>query len=278
MTVNFSGLFPAIEPVLKGLAQIPIIKYVNETVWIFALVETAHLLFLTVLGGSVIALNLRVLGLVLPGVPVQDVERAVRSWYRAGVTGAIVTGIAMGVTTARTLLPSGAFFIKMIALVAAILLSNIVTREAREGREAATQAGLLRLGAALLLWVSTLLLFALTAGLSSGGILIALAGAALLSVATQRRHRPLVIGLSALALAGWFGWFNGVIGPGQGPDLAWLSPSVLAVVAVAPALRVGTRQARDRSSQKDVATKLTAYASLLAWVTVAAAGRWIGFS
>ena len=109
MTVNFSELLPWAAPALESLAHIPVIKYVNETVWIFALVETGHLLFLAVLGGAVFALNLRVLGLVLPAVSLQDVERAVRPWYNAGVAGALVTGLAMAITTARTLLPSGAF-------------------------------------------------------------------------------------------------------------------------------------------------------------------------
>ena len=58
MTVNFTELLPWTQPVLESLAHIPVIKYINETVWIFALVETGHLLFLAILGGAVFALRL----------------------------------------------------------------------------------------------------------------------------------------------------------------------------------------------------------------------------
>jgi hypothetical protein len=276
MTVNFSELLPWAASALEGLAQIPVIKHINEAVWIFALVETGHLLFLTLLGGAVFVLNLRVLGLVLSAVSLQDVERAVRPWYRAGVAGALATGFAMATTTARTLLPSGAFFIKMVALVAAILLSSIVAREIRTGRLASGRAGVLRLGVAVVMWVSALLLFGLTAGLNSGGILIGLAGAALLSVAVQRRHRPLAIGLSAFALIAWFTSFNGIAAEGSG--FALVGPGVLAALVIAPVLRSSAFEARLIAIDGDIARKLTAFASTLAWVTVAAAGRWIGFS
>lgn len=278
MTINFRDLFPAAEHALEGLANIPAIHYVNETVWIFALVETGHLLFLTVLGGSVFALNLRILGLTLQDVTVEAVERATRPWYRLGVWGTIVTGVAMGMTTARTLLPSGAFFIKMIALIAAILLSSVVAREARAGSAgSSSQAGIARVGIATALWLGALFLLATTNGLNSGGILVGLAGAGLLAAAAQRRHRPLVIGLSIAGLAGWYVGLDALAAHGNGGSFAWLGNGVVAA-AVVPALSYGVRDIRVGSGEREASRKLTAFASTLAWVTVAAAGRWIGFS
>jgi hypothetical protein len=48
--------------------------------------------------------------------------------------------------------------------------------------------------------------------------------------------------------------------------------------AVLPALGSGVRDIKAGTDRTDVALKLLAFASILAWVTVAAAGRWIGFS
>ena len=103
MKMDFSDLAPGAAARIETLSQVPLIKYVNETVWIFAIVETAHLLFLTILGGAVLALNLRLLGVVLRDVPAREVERATRPWLNAGIIG--------------TIRPSGARFIRAASAI-----------------------------------------------------------------------------------------------------------------------------------------------------------------
>ncbi|MFC4594883.1 DUF6644 family protein [Sphingobium tyrosinilyticum] len=273
MTVNLRDLAPSIQPAVDAIAAIPVIRYVNETAWIFAVVETGHLLFLAILGGSVLGLNLRLLGLILPGMSNRDVERALHPWYVTGVVGTIVTGVAMAITVARTLLPSGAFFIKMVALAAAILLSHVVARQVRSGRMALPENAIF--GLALLLWSGSLLLFATTQGLNSGAMLIGLAGAGILAAASQPRHRPAIIGLFVVAFGAWFFALDGISDEGH---LAGWAGNALLAATVVPALGAGVRDIRAGSHQADVSMKVTAFASTLAWVTVAAAGRWIGFS
>lgn len=273
MTINLRDLFPAIQPIIESVASTPIVHQVNEIVWIFALVETAHLLFIAILGGAVLGLNLRLLDRVLPGVSVQDVERAIRPWYYIGVIGAVVTGVAMGITTARTLLPNGAFFVKMIALLAAILYSHIVVQQVRNGKTTVSENGLLAF--ASLLWGAALFLFVTTEGLKSGALLIGLGGAGLLAAVSQRRHRPVVVGLSAAGLCLWFFALDG--GLGRGEAVAWFGHGIVAATVI-PALGMGVRDIRAESVGQEVSIKLAAFASTLAWVTVTAAGRWIGFS
>jgi len=276
MNIDFSDLAPDTAARIETLSQVPLVKYINETVWIFAIVETAHLLFLTILGGAVLALNLRLLGVVLRDVSPRDVERATRPWLIGGVVGTILTGVAMGLTTAGTLLPSAAFFVKMVALVAAILFSIAVAREVRRSEESAKPAvGRALARVALLLWVTALALFATTRGLSSGAVLVALAGFALLAAFVTRHRRAYLIGLSAILGGGYFvtEWISadGLRGP------TWLSLAplggALALVAV-----IASLERRDGARIAPPPARAAAFASTLAWITVAAAGRWIGFS
>lgn len=277
MSVNFGELFPAVSPALEALAHIPLVQRLTETAWVFALVETGHLLFLTVLGGSVFALNLRLLDLVLTDVPVEDVERATRPWYRAGVIGTIATGVAMAATTASTLLPSEAFFIKMASLLAAIVLSQNVARQVRDSRASQAPGSIVAIAAGFSIWLGALFLFATTAQLNSGSLLVALAGAALFSAAAQRHHRVIVASLSVVVLTGWYLSLDAVGAQDGGGSFASLGNGV-AAVAVMPVLGIAVRDIRVDASGTEAVRKLTAFSATLAWITVAAAGRWIGFS
>ncbi|MDX3908408.1 MAG: hypothetical protein QHC67_01115 [Sphingobium sp.] len=277
MTINFANLLPTLQPALESVARIPIVHYLNETIWIFAAIETGHLLLLTILGGAVLILNLRVLNLVLTDVPVEEVERTTRSWYRFGAAGAIVTGVIMGITTARTLLPNGAFFIKMVALIAAIILSHVVARQVRGSRALESRSGKAAILAGFAIWLAAMFLFATTARVNPGSILIALAGAALLSVATQRRHRPAIIAASALALSGWYVSLDALVGQSHGIGIALTSTGLVAAASF-PTYSMDGRDTDKSILGKEALQRLTAFVSTLAWITVAAAGRWIGFS
>lgn len=222
MSINFRDVFPALQAPLEQAAQAGWIKSLNETAWLFALVETAHLLSLVVLGGAAALLNLRLIDAILRDVSAREVEAATRPWFRAGVIGTIATGVYMAVATLVTLLPSAAFFVKMVALLAAILLSSTVERRVREGCVAPRRFDPVP-AIALLLWLTAFALFAGTRGLGAGATLV------------------VVIGL------------------------------LLVVVTALSGRRAG-------EAMQAAPIRVGALSSLLAWVTVAAAGRWIGFS
>lgn len=277
MTPNFGTLLPMLEPVLARLDQVPFLQYVNETVWIFAIVETAHLLFLAMLGGAVLGLNLRLLEVALRDVSVRDVERWTRPLLIVGAAGTIITGVAMGITTARTLVPSSAFFIKMVALVGAILISLAISRVVARGEDAPIGTnGALGLGGAVV-WAFAILLFATNAHISVGALLVLGAGVALLIV-TARRHRwPLAGGLAALAIGVWFS--ADLIGAGDEQGLFAGAFNMGAVAAAIPlTIGAGAFEYSSERTEGVSVIKIGAFTSTLAWLTVAAAGRWIGFS
>jgi hypothetical protein len=270
MTANFRDLIPVLQGPLDALAQVELIKHLNQTTWLFAIIETFHLLSMVVLGGAVLVLNLRLLGAVLRDVPAASVERATRPWLIGGIAGTILTGLYMALATIVTLLPNGAFFVKMIALVAASLLSFAVSRQVRAGDD--TPPPIKLAAAAFVLWLCALALFATTSALSSGAMLVGLAGFVLFA-ALLAEYRSAYLGLlalvAALAAALLF----------MGDAVQSAAPGVVAVVlGLGAAVLTGTLEARHRGAALVAAPQLAAYSSLLAWVTVAAAGRWIGFS
>lgn len=267
-TINFRDLLPALQGPLDALAQVEFIRHLNQTTWLFAIVETFHILSMVALGGAVIVLNLRLLGGVLGDVPAASVERATRPWLIGGAIGTVLTGFYMGLATVVTLLPNGAFFVKMIALVAAILLSLAVSRQVRSGADESAPPPVLLAGSAIALWLAALALFALTSVLSSGALLVALAGFALFAVVLGE-YRRAYLGLLALvaALAVSLS-LTGSASPGL----------VAFVLALGGAALTGTLEARHGTAPFLAGPRIAAFSSSLAWVTVAAAGRWIGFS
>ena len=90
---NFRNSVPGADAFAQAIAHNTAIQQLNQTVWLFSIVEITHLLLLAALGGAIILLDFRVLGLVLPGVPVTEVERATRLWLHLGTVGGIATGI-----------------------------------------------------------------------------------------------------------------------------------------------------------------------------------------
>ncbi|MBT2132875.1 hypothetical protein KK137_00880 [Croceibacterium sp. LX-88] len=277
MSFSFHHLTPGFSDAVLSLSRTPLIKQINETIWIFAAVETLHLLSLAVLGGAVFALNLRLLGVALQRVPAREVERATRPWLWGGIVGTILTGIVMAVATAGGLLASAAFFVKMVALVAAILfslaVSQLVRQEPTERRGRATALAV----AALVLWAGALLLFASTSGIRAGALLVAFAGFGLFAAFARHYRRVYLVAVAAIVGGGLV---LAELWPAARHDLAVAQSVYFATVgaALAVALGVALAEARSRGEPAAGLHRLPAFASTLAWISVAAAGRWIGFS
>jgi hypothetical protein len=275
---------PSIREIAPDLARwieqagaAPLLRYINENPWINAVIGTTHILFLTVLGGAMLVLNLRVLGVVLAGVPMRDVTRMVRPVLLTGIIGTVATGILLGLATLSMLLSNPAFLVKMVALLAGIGLTLAVLHAASAEEEADRPVR----GAAALaiastaVWIAALVLFATTDGLGPGAFLVALAGLALFA-AYVRRGRAYYAAALAIVLGGGLvavEWTSsdGLVGP------AWL-PLVPLGGAIAIAAVWGLRQRLASDWRPPSSASLAAFASTLAWITVAAAGRWIAFA
>lgn len=276
MSLSLEQLAPAFAAQVAALSQAASVRALNESLWIFSLIETFHLLFMAALGGAVLALNLRLLGAVLVRLPIADVERATRPWLWIGTVGTVATGVAMALATAVSTLASAAFVVKMIALLAAILFSIAVSRQVRSGGGGVSSFPRLLAGLALALWLVALALFATTRNLGGGALVVAVTGFALFAALMRRRRFEYLVVVIPLLGVGLVGSLFLPLSD-EGDRLARQLSAGAVAMALGWALAVWLRD-RKEPGQTPHPARLAAFASTLAWVTAAAAGRWIGFS
>lgn len=93
---------------------------VRDSVWLFPFVEIFHLLALGVLGGTILILNLRLLGFRFPSEPVRELADDVRPWMLGSLAVMFVSGFLLFCTEAVKMYGSPAFRFKMIFLLLAV--------------------------------------------------------------------------------------------------------------------------------------------------------------
>jgi len=96
---------------------------IKNSLWLFPAIEAVHLLALAMLGGAVLMLDLRLLGLGLTGQPASTLERETRPWLIGALAVMVITGSLLGVSEALKLYDKRAFWVKMIALACALVFT-----------------------------------------------------------------------------------------------------------------------------------------------------------
>ena len=99
---------------------------VRESVWLFPVIEAIHLLGLCLLGGAVLLVDLRLLGLGLRSYPMALIARGAQPWMRAGVIVMITTGLLLFISEAVKCFHNPSFWVKMSTLPFALLFTLIV--------------------------------------------------------------------------------------------------------------------------------------------------------
>lgn len=125
----------------------PLARLISQSMWGFAVLETFHLLGLTLVLGSIFVVNLTVLGLGMRQ-PAARLARQVAPWALGGFVLMIASGVPMFLSAAVTYSGSIPFVIKMALLLSAITLQIAI--HAR--RYAVTAVGKVAAGLALLCW------------------------------------------------------------------------------------------------------------------------------
>jgi len=104
----------------------------------FPIIETFHLLALTILFGAVIVLNLRLCRLMMKSQPVQQVAKDLSPWGLWSLVVILTTGIMLFLSEAMKCYASKPFQVKMTFLFAALIFHFTihwkVTRSDREPR------------------------------------------------------------------------------------------------------------------------------------------------
>jgi hypothetical protein len=96
---------------------------IRNSVWLFPFVEIFHLLALGLLGGTIILLNLSLLGVRFRGEPVSRLARDVQPLFNASLAVMLISGFLLFSTEALKMYGSPAFQFKMSCLALAIIFS-----------------------------------------------------------------------------------------------------------------------------------------------------------
>jgi uncharacterized membrane protein len=131
---------------------------IRRSVWQFQVIETIHIMGLTVLLGSVTIVDLRLLGIVLRQHPIAEVARDFMVWFWTALLINICTGTALFLSEATRMGYNSAFFVKIALIVLAVTFHLTVHRKAIR-RGAGENAPIRKLASCLsvLCWVSVAL-------------------------------------------------------------------------------------------------------------------------
>lgn len=96
---------------------------VRESVWLFPVIEAVHLLGLCLIGGAVLVVDLRMLGLGLKRQSIGELAAQLRPWLIGAVGLLLVTGVLLFLSEAVKCYYSQSFKVKMIALPIALVFT-----------------------------------------------------------------------------------------------------------------------------------------------------------
>lgn len=119
-------------PYFQWLETVWLGRFVVGSNWLFPVIESIHLLGLAVLGGSILIVDLRLVGWVMTDRDVTEIAREARPWMIGALTTMILTGLPLFLSEPIKCYYSPAFWVKMwtlaIALVYTFTIRTRITR------------------------------------------------------------------------------------------------------------------------------------------------------
>jgi hypothetical protein len=104
--------------------------------WAFAVIESIHLLGLSVIGGAVLMLDMRFFGLGLKSMSVREVAKEAQPWLVGSLIVMLVTGVFLFISEPTKCYYSVPFWWKMASLALATTFTFTVRRRAALAEEA----------------------------------------------------------------------------------------------------------------------------------------------
>jgi hypothetical protein len=238
-----------------------------------------HIVSLTMLGGAILLPSLRLIGVGMTREPLAVIEKTMRPWLIVALVGLVVTGVLMGLVNPMKLYGRPAFFVKMIALIAALVLSFGVVRSIAHHDGVITLRTKILAAISLAIWVTAVAVFGTSFG-AAPGMFHVISVAWLIVMAFGSRLTRIVLGAITAVTVVVVGIITYVVyNPFDNYDIVmninrW-TLRVGALVVAGFILWEFTR-VRTGESASPPFNRLVGVFSILAWFTVAAAGRWIG--
>jgi hypothetical protein len=102
---------------------------IRNSLWLFPIIESVHLLALALIGGAVLIVDLRLLGLGLRRQPLAQIARAAQPWLIGSLAMMLATGIPLFLSESIKCYYSPPFWYKMTFLPLAITFAFTVRRK-----------------------------------------------------------------------------------------------------------------------------------------------------
>ena len=141
--------------VFQWLERTSLSVKINESLWAFAVVEAIHLLALAVIGGAVLLVDLRLLGLAFQRQRVADIARIAQPWLIWSLAAMLLTGFILFISLAASkYYVHDYFWVKMYFLAGAMLFSFLIRQRVIMGDDARANSALGKVVAivSLVLW------------------------------------------------------------------------------------------------------------------------------
>lgn len=112
------AIYPGLESFFNWMNQSSWLGVIGTTYGsVYATVEALHLLSMAVLGGTVLATDLRLLGIICKDVPSETLVTGTHKCFRWALLMAILTGIFCAAGVANKVYFMEVFWIKMLVLI-----------------------------------------------------------------------------------------------------------------------------------------------------------------
>lgn len=102
---------------------------IRSSPWAFAVIESVHLLGLALIGGAVLLVDLRMLGLGLRQQSIADVARNAFPWLVGSLVVMLVTGAGLFLSEPMKCYHSTSFWVKMTSLLLAMSFTFTIRRK-----------------------------------------------------------------------------------------------------------------------------------------------------
>ena len=141
--------------VFQWLERTSLSVAINESLWAFAVVEAIHLVALAVIGGAVLVVDLRLLGLAFQKQRVAEIAKVMQPWLIWSLIGMLVTGFVLFISLAASkYYVHDYFWVKMYFLAGAMLFSALIRHRVIMGDDVRANSAIAKVVAlvSLLLW------------------------------------------------------------------------------------------------------------------------------
>ena len=126
---------------------------VRDSVWMFPVIEAVHLIGLCFIGGTVLTVDLRMLGLGMTRQSIGELAQNLRPWLIGAVVLMFATGTLLFLSEAVKCYYNQSFWVKMVTLPAALAFTFTIKGRmtAAEGLEVSTMTRIVAV-VSMLLW------------------------------------------------------------------------------------------------------------------------------